>query len=102
MGRPRTDLQTVLEGLLGTDQVYFQPPTNVTMAYPAIVYERGWQHVSAADNKPYDRVWRYQVTVIDKNPDSLTIDKVADLPMTTYIRHFAVDNLNHDVFDVYF
>ncbi len=102
MGRPRTDLQTVLENILGTDKVYFQPPVNITMTYPAIVYERDYGFRAAADNKPYSRTWRYQVTVIDKNPDNLTIEKIADLPMTRFVRHFAVDNLHHDIFDVYF
>lgn len=102
MGRPRTDLQTILEGILGTDKVYFQPPSNVTMVYPAIVYQKDWARSSFADGAPYVHTWRYMVTVIDKNPDSLIPEKVAALPMTTYIRHFAVDNLNHDIFDVYF
>ena len=102
MGRPRTDLQTILEVILGSGNVYFQPPDNVQMSYPAIVYQKDWARSSFADNEPYVHTWRYMVTVIDKNPDSLTPEKVAALPMTTYIRHFAVDNLNHDIFDVYF
>jgi hypothetical protein len=42
------------------------------------------------------------VTVIDQDPDSEIPDKVAQLPMTTFDRWFAANNLNHDVFDVYF
>jgi hypothetical protein len=98
----RLELQTVLEILLGTDHVYFQPPVNVTMVYPAIVYNRDYQAVKFADNLPYSRKIRYQVTVIDADPDSLIPDKVAGLPLTTYVRHFTADNLNHDIYDVYF
>jgi hypothetical protein len=98
----RLELQTVLEGLLGTDHVYFQPPPNIQMSYPAIVYNRDYQSVSYADNLPYSRKRRYQVTVIAADPDSPVPDLVAELPLTTYVRHFTADDLNHDIYDVYF
>lgn len=97
----RLELQTLLEGFDAAG-VYFQPPENVTMVYPAIVYNRDYQNVGYADNTPYSRTLRYQVTVIDRDPDSLIPGKVASLPLTRYVRHFATDNLNHDVYDVYF
>jgi hypothetical protein len=102
MATRREEFQTLLEGLLGTDKVYFQPPTNVTMVYPAIVYNRDYRAVQFADNTPYFGMTRYQVTVIDRDPDSLVPDKVAMLPMTTMVRHFVADGLNHDIYDVYF
>lgn len=98
----RLSLQSVLETLLGSGNVYFQPPENVQMAYPAIVYNRDYQVSEFADNLPYSRTIRYQVTVIDRDPDSLIPDKVAELPMTRFVRHFTFDNLNHDIYDVYF
>lgn len=98
----RLDLQTLLEGLLGSRFVYFQPPANVQMQYPCIVYEKDDIDTRFADNKPYRFSKRYQVTVIDRNPDSDIPDKVAALPMTAFSRWFAADNLNHDVFNVYF
>jgi hypothetical protein len=101
MGR-RLDLQGVLEDILGSGNVYFQPPENVQMSYPAIVYNRDYQVSEFADNRPYSRTLRYQITVIDKDPDSLIPDKVAEMPMATFVRHFTSDNLNHDIYDVYF
>lgn len=98
----RLDLQTVLEGLQGGVSVYFQPPSNVSMVYPAIVYNRDYATVDYADNSPYRRTTRYQVTVMDADPDSLIPDKVAALPLTKYVRHYTTENLNHDIFDVYF
>jgi hypothetical protein len=95
-------LQSLLEGLLGNENVYFQPPENVRMSYPAIVYNRDYQAVFFADNRPYHRRLRYQVTVIDRDPDSLIPDRVAELPLTTLVRHFTLDQLNHDIYDVYF
>jgi hypothetical protein len=98
----RLEFQSVLEGLLGSDNVYFQPPENTGMNYPAFVYNRFFRVETFADNLPYFGTKRYRVTVIDADPDSLLPDKVAKLPMTTFIRHFTLSNLNHDVFDVYF
>ena len=34
----RLELQTLLEEILGSRNVYFQPPESVKMNYPAIVY----------------------------------------------------------------
>lgn len=98
----RIQLQTLLEAILGTSSVYFQPPENLKMVYPAIVYSREAEDTKFAGNLPYRRTKRYQVTVIDEDPDSLIPDKVAALPMCIFDRHFAADNLNHDVFDLYF
>jgi hypothetical protein len=98
----RLELQASLEELLESRNVYFQPPTSVRMSYPAIVYNRDYQAVFFADNRPYTRTRRYQVTVIDPNPDSLIPDRVAELPLTTLVRYFTLDNLNHYIYDVYF
>jgi hypothetical protein len=96
----RRDLQTLLEEI--TTNVYFQPPTNIQLKYPCIVYKRDFADTEFADNAPYSYVWRYMVTVIDPNPDSEIPGKVARLPMTLFNRFYTVDNLNHDVFSTYF
>jgi hypothetical protein len=98
----RLELQSVLEALDAGLHVYFQPPPNTQVLYPAIVYNRDLQAVEYADNQPYSRITRYQITVIDQNPDSQIPDKVAALPLSRYIRHFTTENLNHDIYDVYF
>lgn len=98
----REELQTLLENLLGSNSVYFQPPSTVTMTYPAIVYERNTAQTKFADNNPYSSVVRYTVTLIDKNPDSSVLAKIMLLPMCTMNRHFTSNNLNHDVFDLYY
>lgn len=99
---PRLQLQSLLEELLGTDKVYFQPPPNVVLTYPCIVYKRDFAQTTFADNQPYDRQIRYQVTVMDKNPDSELPAKVAALPMCLFDRFYTADNLNHDVFNLFF
>lgn len=98
----RLQLQSLLEALLGSNQVYFQPPSNVQMSYPAIVYARDTEDTKFADNVPYRRTKRYTVTVIETDIDSPIPDKVAELPRCSFSRHFVVDTLYHDVYNLYF
>lgn len=98
----RLQLQTVLETILGSKNVYFQPPATMVMKYPCIVYSRSSMDTKFANNVPYSIKNRYQLTVIDKNPDSAIPAKVAALPMCTYDRPFKADNLNHDIFNIYY
>lgn len=98
----RTDLQSLLESLLGSRNVYFQPPASVRMKYPAIVYSRKDIENDFANNSVYAQRHLYQVTVIDGNPDSEIVEKVSRLPTCKYDRNFKSDNLNHDVFTLYF
>lgn len=100
MGRPRLELQEILEEF--TPNVYFQPPTNISLVYPCIIYRRDYAQVTHADNNPYSNTKRYMVTVIDRNPDSAIPDKVAELPMCIFNRFYTADNLNHDVFNLFF
>lgn len=102
MARPRSLLQTLLKEVLGSDNVYFQPPSNISMKYPAIVYQRDTGETRFADDLPYVRDIRYQITVIDRNPDSVIPEKVATLPMTIFDRFFVADGLNHNVYLMYF
>jgi hypothetical protein len=72
------------------------------MQYPCIVYLRDDANTKFAGNAPYTYRVRYQVTVIDTNPDSQIPNRVAGLPMCVYDRFYIADNLNHDVFTLYF
>ena len=97
----RLALQSFLEELLGSGNVYFQPPASVKMSYPAIVYGRDDRDTKFADNAPYAGTWRYQVTVIDRDPDTLIPVKVASLPMSDLSQVFVAENLHHYVFFLY-
>lgn len=98
---PRLVFQALLEDLLGNGNVYFQPPNNVTIQYPCVVYERDNAYLESADNVAYRWKQRYQVTYIDRSPDSDMIKKLAELPLSSFSRHFATSGLNHDVFVIY-
>src|SRR3954471_2158461 len=97
---PRQQLHDILKAI--TDNVYFQPPENVKLVYPCIVYNRDYLETKFADNEPFSLTKRYMVTVIDRDPDSDIPDRVAELPMSTFNRFYAADGLNHDVYQVFF
>ena len=98
----RLELQTILENILGSDHVYFQPPKNVEMDYPCIKYSLAFLKTEFANDNPYNHRVQYIVTVIDKDPDSIIPLKLAMLPTCMFDRHYVADNLNHDVFNIYY
>lgn len=102
MAKPRETLQTLLEGLLGSCNVYYQPPESVKLSYPCFVYERSGIRTDSANNKIYRKHNRYTVTYIDEDPDSEIPDKLLELGYCEFDTHFEADNLNHDVFTLYF
>lgn len=99
MGR-RQDLHEILKAI--TPNAYFQPPANISMAYPALRYEIDDADTTFAGNVPYRYEKRYKVTVIDRDPDSNIPDQVAMLPSCIFDRYYAANNLHHTVFLLYF
>ena len=98
----RVELQYKLEDLLGSRQVYYQPPETIKMEYPAIVSSNNRIDSTSADDASYLIRKQYEIIVISKSPDNPVIDKILQLPMCTFNRHYKSDNLNHDVFTLYF
>ena len=102
MAGSRLELQTLLETTLGSNKVYFQAPDNTKLSYPCIKYERDLLESKFANNNPYILNKRYKITVIDTNPDSLIPELISKLPMCQFDRAYKADNLNHNVFNIYF
>lgn len=98
--RSRLELDNIFRSI--TPNVYFQPPESIKMKYPCIIYHLDDYDIRNANNQPYMVNKRYMVTVVDKDPDSDIKDKVALLPMCSFSRHFNKDNLNQDIFEIYY
>lgn len=94
----RLKLHELLCEVLGSTNVYFQPPESIKMKYPAIVYSREPIKNTFADDLVYVQSYTYSVTVIDRDPDSKIVGKLSMLPRCRQTRHYISDNLNHDVF----
>ena len=98
----RLQLHDVLCEVLGSSNVYYQPPASINMEYPAIKYSRNDIGNTFADDSVYMQSHAYQIIVIDEDPDSEIVKKVSKLPMCNFVQHYEADNLNHDVFTIYF
>jgi hypothetical protein len=102
MAKDRLSLQTFLEELLGSRNVYFQPPPSIKMNYPAIKYQLSNIQNTNADNIPYMQGTGYQITVIDEDPDSVISKTISKLPMCRFDRFYTADNLNHFVYTIFY
>lgn len=98
----RLELQNRLEKLLGNKHVYYQSPENLKMEYPCIRYSKNNIDSKYANNIKYINTNLYTLTVIDRRPDNEVIQKILELPLSSFDRHYVSDNLNHDVINLYF
>lgn len=117
----RLDLHEELVNVLGSRNVYFVPDINTSLHYPCIVYQRKKIDVKHANDKPYLLYTRYEVTVISYDPDSDEYEQETKNELNEdmtgasinerllyhfdhieYDTHFVNDNLNHDVFTLYY
>lgn len=102
MATKTDELQLLLEEVLGSENVYFQAPPDVYMKYPAIRYGISDIYNRYADGKKYKRNTRYDLTLIDYDPEPDTINKLLELPYCEFDRHYVTNNLNHFTFTLYY
>lgn len=98
----RLDLQSLLEDMLGSKNVYYQPPESIKMQYDAIRYSKKIIRSTYANDGKYSMLDCYELIVIAKRPDNPVIKKLLALPYCSYDRHYVADNLNHDVLTIYY
>ena len=98
----RLDLHDFLVNILGSNNVYYQPPESLKLKYPCIKYERADIRNIPADDSVYKQSYFYTITVIDYNPDSDIVERLSKFPTIGFDRHYTADNLNHDVFTLYY
>ena len=100
--RTRLNLQAKLEELLGSKHVYYNPPENLKMEYPAIRYSKNDIEDTYASNIKYISRDVYDLVVIDKKPDNPVIKKLLELPYSEFDRHYVADGLNHDIIRIFY
>lgn len=83
------------------NRVFYQPPNGMTLNFPCVVYKLSGDKAIHADNQLYGVLSnRYEVTLIDRNPDSVYYDEIRKIKMTSFSRTFDNDNLHHWVFTI--
>lgn len=98
---PRQRLHERLKAAADSAKVYYQPPPSVQLEYPCIVYSKVDYDINHADDTPYITHGQYQVVAIYREPDSQLPEKILSIPWSAMNRHYAVNNLYHDVFTIY-
>ena len=98
----RKDLHNRLIEILGSKNVYFNPPENMVMEYPCIVYNLEDIELKKADNINYLVQHYYNVTLIHPNPVNKIIDAIVDLPYCEFISFYSTDDLNHYRYRIYY
>ena len=101
----RRELSTKLREILGSGNVYFQPPSNTKMNFPCFVYNRSPIFRLRANDKTYLLRNHYSLTYIDSNVERCMAMQDTLLNSFDHIsveRSFTSDNLNHDVYNLYY
>lgn len=99
----RLDLHEELCTILGSRNVYFQPPEKQLMRYPCIRYSLAGIDQKFADDKTYNRTNRYEITVLETQSDSVIHEAIMDhFEMCSFDRSYVADNLYHKVLILYY
>lgn len=97
----RIDLHNKLVDILGSRNVYFNPPESLKMNYPCIRYSLGGIRKDSADDSSYMKHPYYTIVLIHKDPDNKIVDKILDMEKCTLDRPYVSDNLYHYTFTKY-
>ena len=99
----RLELHEELCTVLGSRNVYFQPPESVKMSYAAIRYKLGGKNLKRANNRIYLNTNMYEGVIITRNPDTNIPDKLlAHFEMCSFGTPYTADGLNHYPFTLYY
>lgn len=97
----RLELHTRL--LTFIPNVYYQPPSNIKMQYPCVVYNKTGKDRKFSNNDVYLSTQEYQIMLIEHNPDSTLADEI-ERGFTSCVisRYYTMDNLNHTILNLYY
>ena len=99
--RLRTDLHAILKAIC--PNVYYQPPSNIALTYPCIVYRNNGESGLYANNITYLKQPIYVFTVIDRNPDSTIPDEILErIKPSVKGPSLVVDGINNTTITLYY
>lgn len=97
------ELRGLLQDTLDCGQIYYQPPENVRMQYPAIVYKQNTMNVRYANDRSYHIRDEYQVIAISDDPESPLPRAIQEhFSLCAPGRKYMADNLYHFPFTIYY
>lgn len=100
--KTRESLNDELKKILGNGNVYFQPPESIKLKYPCIIYSLKDMNITNANNRKYLRNRKYELMLIDKDPDSVYVDKILNFQYCRLGNIYVTDSLNHFIFELFY
>lgn len=97
MANDRLTLHHKLVDILGSENVYYNPPESQKLNFPCIVYNLSYIEQIHADNIKYIDYTTYKITVVSKNPDHPAIRSILDIPMTKFSTNYVKNGFYHCV-----
>lgn len=99
----RLKLQDELEEILGSKNVYFQPPSSTSLKYPCIIYNLTRTNAIRADNRIYKATNEYHVKHIFKSLENEKKDEILNhFLMISHDSRFIADKLYNDEFTLFY
>lgn len=103
MAKSRATLHSTLVSAFGSEKVYYQPPETIKLTYPCIVYNKDSMTLRHADDRMYNGLDHYTITIITRDPDSTSyMDVLNALEYCRYDRTYVADNLYHFAISTYY
>lgn len=98
----RVDIQEKFKFLLGSNNVYYQPPANLKMKYPAIVYSLDGLDVKRFDNIRLINKNCFSVTHIYRNEsENLVEAMLKNFEYISFDNRSIVDGIYNDHYTIY-
>ena len=98
----RKELHNRLIEILGSTNVYFNPPESIKLQYQCIIYNLDNKELVKADNVNYLKRNYYNVTLIHPDPVNKIQDMILDLPYCRFTSFYSSDDLNHYRYQIYY
>ena len=97
----RIEFDNLLKAILGSNNVYFQPPESKKLEYPCIVYNIASHDVEYADDGLYQLRHKYIVRYIayPKDYDGPMKEKIAKILKVPMNQVYSSNGLYHCVFE---
>ena len=83
--------------------VYFQPPSDIRLKYPCIVYNKVTLAVEHANNKIYKNMQEYLITVMSTDPDYDVAEQITlHFPYASLGNVSVIEGLNQTTVTLYY
>lgn len=97
----RIELHEKLCELLGSRNCYYNPPEDLKMKYPCIIYKKVQSSRKHADDLNYLLFPGYQIIYITRNPDDELIYQIENFGYCQFDRQYASEGIHHFVYTLY-